>query len=315
MAGTSTSAGAQGTQDRVEAARAAVDDVAQRWFDAQADAAEIEERIAAVAQRVAVAEDKAALTRQIATARALQIYQGAGTSFTTVLDSGDALDSARRVELIDRVNSRSNAAIDNLDRVAEDLRAERAELETARKQQDETLARLEAERAELEQALDEAVDAHSAEEARRAEEEAARATAQAASGAARASGASPLAAGPGPATSSPTADSAAAPESSPEAGATPAPLPPVAGEHPRHNEPFLACTRGRESGGNYAAVNPAGYYGAYQFSPLTWDTTASHAGRAELIGVLPSQASAYDQDDLAWSLYQWQGNAPWGGRC
>jgi len=85
--------------------------------------------------------------------------------------------------------------------------------------------------------------------------------------------------------------------------------------HPRHDEPFLACTRARESGGNYAAVNAAGYYGAYQFAPLTWNTTASHAGRLDLVGVLPSNASAYDQDDLAWVLYQWQGSAPWGSRC
>ena len=26
-------------------------------------------------------------------------------------------------------------------------------------------------------------------------------------------------------------------------------------------------------------------------------------------------ASEYDQDEMAWSLYQWQGNGPWGGRC
>ena len=23
----------------------------------------------------------------------------------------------------------------------------------------------------------------------------------------------------------------------------------------------------------------------------------------------------YDQDEMAWDLYGWQGNAPWGGRC
>jgi hypothetical protein len=40
-----------------------------------------------------------------------------------------------------------------------------------------------------------------------------------------------------------------------------------------------------------------------------------HAGRTELIGVPPETASEYDQDDMAWTLYKWQGNAPWGGRC
>ena len=62
-------------------------------------------------------------------------------------------------------------------------------------------------------------------------------------------------------------------------------------------------------------MSPSGYYGAYQFLPSTWDTTAVHAGRRDLVGVLPSRASQFDQDETAWSLYQWQGKGPWGGRC
>src|SRR5262249_45105891 len=87
------------------------------------------------------------------------------------------------------------------------------------------------------------------------------------------------------------------------------------GVSPHHNDPFLVCTRARESGGNYSAVSPSGYYGAYQFLPSTWDVTVIREGRSDLVGVLPSHASAYDQDEAAWTLYQWQGNAPWGGRC
>jgi hypothetical protein len=29
----------------------------------------------------------------------------------------------------------------------------------------------------------------------------------------------------------------------------------------------------------------------------------------------PAVAAPADQDLLAWSLYTWQGAAPWGGRC
>jgi hypothetical protein len=83
-----------------------------------------------------------------------------------------------------------------------------------------------------------------------------------------------------------------------------------------HNQPYLACTRNRESRGNYSVVSASGlYYGAYQFLRTTWDVTAIHAGRSELVGVQPNTASEYDQDDLAWALYQWQGSGPWGGRC
>ena len=107
----------------------------------------------------------------------------------------------------------------------------------------------------------------------------------------------------------------------PVAPAPPAPVrvspppPPENGVNPHHDDPFLVCTRTRESSGVYTAVNASGYYGAYQFSQPTWDVTASHAGSPQLIGVRPDQASPWDQDQLGWVLYQWQGNAPWGGLC
>jgi hypothetical protein len=92
--------------------------------------------------------------------------------------------------------------------------------------------------------------------------------------------------------------------------------PPSRGTYPMHNHPFLVCTRNRESRGDYGVVSSSGlYYGAYQFLRTTWDVTAIHGGRSDLVGVTPNLASEYDQDDLAWTLYQWQGNSPWGGRC
>jgi TolA-binding protein len=91
---------------------------------------------------------------------------------------------------------------------------------------------------------------------------------------------------------------------------------PRPGEHPQHNDPWMVCTRRIESGGNYRAYNASGpYYGAYQFTQSTWNSTANHAGRGELVGMDPRDASEYDQDDMAWTLYQWKGKGPWGGRC
>ncbi len=79
---------------------------------------------------------------------------------------------------------------------------------------------------------------------------------------------------------------------------------------------FLACTRNRESHGNYGAVSRGGTYrGAYQFLQHTWDSTASAAGRGDLVGQDPAAASAGDQDAMAQSLHASQGTAPWGGRC
>jgi hypothetical protein len=90
-----------------------------------------------------------------------------------------------------------------------------------------------------------------------------------------------------------------------------------------HMHPFLVCTRSHESSGSapayddgYRAVSPSGTYrGAYQFSRSTWNSTARHAGRPELVGVDPAAASAADQDELALVLYEWQGADPWLGRC
>ena len=81
-----------------------------------------------------------------------------------------------------------------------------------------------------------------------------------------------------------------------------------------HDDPFLVCVRQHESGGNYSIDNPNGlYHGAYQFLRSTWDATAQHAGRSNLVGVDPHHASVADQDEMAWALYQWQGKAPWYG--
>jgi resuscitation-promoting factor RpfB len=106
----------------------------------------------------------------------------------------------------------------------------------------------------------------------------------------------------------PTTTTTAAPVAAP----APPPPPPV----DSGATAFLACVRQRESHGNYSVVSANGaYYGAYQFSISTWNTTAQHAGRSDLVGVLPSQASPADQDAIALALYKWQGKAPWGGHC
>ncbi len=76
---------------------------------------------------------------------------------------------------------------------------------------------------------------------------------------------------------------------------------------------FLACVRQRESHGQYNINTGNGYYGAYQFSQSTWNNTARHAGRGDLVGRAPSSVSPADQDAMAAHLYGWQGRSPWAG--
>jgi Transglycosylase-like domain len=53
-----------------------------------------------------------------------------------------------------------------------------------------------------------------------------------------------------------------------------------------------------ESGGDYTAVNPAGYYGAYQFDQGTWDAYAPSGYQ----GVNPAEAPPAVQDAAAASV-------------
>lgn len=73
-----------------------------------------------------------------------------------------------------------------------------------------------------------------------------------------------------------------------------------------------AALRQCESSGNYSIVSANGlYFGAYQFSVGTWDSTARQAGRADLVGVQPNLAAPADQDAMAFALYERAGSSPW----
>ena len=95
----------------------------------------------------------------------------------------------------------------------------------------------------------------------------------------------------------------------------PAPTPSGNSTDPALN-PFLQCVVQHESGGNYGAVSPNGQYmGAFQFSQPSWDEAAQAAGRPDLVGVPPNQASKADQDTMAVTLYSLDGQRPWVDGC
>jgi peptidoglycan hydrolase CwlO-like protein len=285
---------AQSTKDRVAATRAAVDEAADRWFDAQHEVARLDAAIADLEHRVTDMRAEVVRTQRTAAERALVIYKGAAA--TDVLGGvigDDALDSVRRAELIDRANDENRRAIDALNAATEDLAAKRAELETRREDQKVALDEVGRERDALEEQLAGLRAQANREDAAAAAGRAARAKRTAAA---------------------PTRPLDVAVPTPAAAVVVSTPVP-TGGTSSHHDHPFLVCTRQRESNGQYDVVSPAGYYGAYQFALTTWDATASHAGRPGLIGVLPSRASVYDQDEMAWALYQWQGKDPWGGRC
>jgi hypothetical protein len=299
LAALPSAAGAQSATESLAATRAAIDELANQWFAAQQRVNDLDLQIQTLSETLAPTEAKVERLRRIAGARAIELYESnsAGLGAVTNVMTADPLEAGRRAALIAQANEDDQVVIDELEAALGDLAARREALEEARDAQAGTLDDLAAKRRQLDARLDSL-------------------SRQAASATAGSELASSVRSASEPATTAaPTASDATSPVD------TTATLPIVASPSPGavssvHDEPFLVCTRGRESNGNYGAVSSNGlYYGAYQFLPTTWNSVASHAGRLDLVGVLPSQGSEHDQDEMAWDLYQWQGNAPWGGRC
>jgi peptidoglycan hydrolase CwlO-like protein len=294
------------TGDRIAATKNAIEVAAQRWFAAQADVARIDASIADVEHQIKAAQANIEQARKIATARVVVMYKNADLGLASMFGD-NALDSARRAHLVDNANAGGDAAIAKLTAAVDDLHAQRRSLEAARSQQQKVARLVSTERRALDAEL-ESVRALARHDARVA---LAAARNQVARSRATVRIRALSAAHPTDALAAPTGPPVRVAQSlvivaAPRADTR---------VSPHHDDPFLACTRARESGGRYDAISPSGYYGAYQFLPSTWDSTAVHAGRLDLVGELPSRASPYDQDETAWALYQWQGAGPWGGRC
>jgi peptidoglycan hydrolase CwlO-like protein len=294
--------------EQIQATSQAVNAAAQRWFAAQADATRIDANIADVEHQIDAAQARMAFIRKIATARAVVLYKNADIGITSMLGD-NALDSARRAHLANDANAGGNAAIADLTAAVDDLNSRHRELEAARAEQRKVLSSVSTERKTLDAALSGVRSV--------ARRQAERALSAANSRAARLKATARV--HTFAAVSAPAPD-ALAPPTAPPSQTVAAPSvvsAPVNNGRvsPHHDDPFLVCTRARESAGQYDVVSSSGYYGAYQFLPSTWDSTAVHAGRLDLVGVLPSHAGEYDQDEMAWTLFQWQGKSPWGGRC
>ena len=303
LAATATPASAQEADpvtqanDAVAQAQAEVDAVAGAYFDALQRAQQLDSQISDLQGRIDESRQRVIELERITNDRAVAAYKRSGNSLGSVfLDSSGATDTAQRIKLLDLVNAHDDDAVRVLRRSQDDLTREHHDLEAAREEQASALARLKdqdrevnaklvAAQTQRQVALDQQIQAQ-----QQAEAEAAAAAAAAAAT---------------PPTTQP-----------PPRPNTPAPVPatsaPNGGVNPHHNDPYLTCVRRHESSDNYQAYNPGGpAYGAYQFLQSTWNLAANHAGRGDLVGIDPRSASQYDQDEMAWTTYQWQGKRPW----
>jgi septal ring factor EnvC (AmiA/AmiB activator) len=270
---------AQDADATVAALRAQADAAAQSYLDALTQSQALQAQVADLEAKLPVLATQRRQLQVAAERRAVAAYKRSGSAqLATIIASDDALQAARRTVWLEHLNARDNQTFRQLVTVSAQLEAQRAALHDAQQHQQAAIDQLQAQGQDIDAKL------QAAEDRRRS-----------------------LAAQP----PRPVAPKAAA------GGAPPGPPPdyvPTPGAHPHHDDPFLVCTRAHE--GTYTSYNPAGpYMGAYQFLQSTWNSTANGAGRPELIGVPPHTASEYDQDDVAWALYQRSGKGAWGGRC
>jgi peptidoglycan hydrolase CwlO-like protein len=297
---------AQSTETSASDLRAQADALSNRYFAALDRVKSLDDELAQSQQQVDEYLARAKQARDAARARALVAYTSSGTQLSTLVDGNDTLDAARRATLIDRVNAHDQDVYDELHRATRALHKQQRALRDTRQAQADALDQLKSEGAAIDAKLAQAVAQEQA-QAAAAAAAAQAAAAQSSDTTTSTTSGSPTAAAP----STTTTTTAPAPTTPPPPAYSGTP-----GANPHHDDPFLSCVRQRESGGNYSAVNPAGpYLGAYQFLQSTWNVTAAHAGRSDLVGVPANLATPYDQDEMAWTLYQWQGTGPWGGSC
>jgi TolA-binding protein len=290
----------------VAEAQAEVDRVADAYFDALERTRELEARISETRDRITELRQRVTDLKRITSDRAVAAYKRSGNSFEVVfLDNPAAADTVRRIKVLDLLNAHDDDVVRALRRTQDDLSGELGQLDADREKQAGAANRL---RQQEQQVNAKLVEAQNRRQAAIEQQLEAQRQAEAAAAAAAAEEAARAAAPPAP------------PPAPPPSAATPAPVPsarpPNTGVHPQHNHPFLVCVRFKESTNNYQAYNPGGpAYGAYQFLQPTWNLTANRAGRGDLVGLDPRRASEWDQDDMAWTLYQWQGKRPWIVDC
>jgi hypothetical protein len=280
---------------RVASAQRAAGAQADRYMRALNEFERVKTQATGVEAAIGAGEQRAATLKRIVQQRAARAYMRAGSSLPSILKVGDVADMMRSDKLLATANTDDADAMSLLNAQQQDLRVKREDLRRLESEQGSALTSLKAQSRRADALLASALHNRAGVRARLAAQAAANRAAQASSRT-QTRRASPIVA----------------------VRNTPAPPPPSSGGGggaPSGNE-FLSCVKQRESRGNYSVVNPAGpWYGAYQFLASTWNVTAQHAGRLDLVGVIPSQASPADQDAMALALYQWQGTGPWGGSC
>jgi murein DD-endopeptidase MepM/ murein hydrolase activator NlpD len=144
---------------RVTSARRAVQEAAEALQAGEAEYGRIDGEVKQAQHQIKTLKAQQAHLGEVARERAIAAYIRPTVTIDDVVDTSDLLAAERRAELLDGANSQSNAAIDKLDAVTEDLHVREVSLQNQLESQRTTLEKLHAQEAAVNRALAEATRA------------------------------------------------------------------------------------------------------------------------------------------------------------
>jgi len=159
-AGAATSDDLAAARQKLSEARAAANETAAAFSTADHQLEETRENIAKLQDSIATTKARAQELREYARQRAVYAYTHPGTSLEAFVDATDAVDAARRQQLLDQANQTDNDVVKKLAAVNAQLKNQQSELERQEHEQaqisnqlDAKLAALRANQQDVEQAV------------------------------------------------------------------------------------------------------------------------------------------------------------------
>ena len=128
-AGAATSDDLAAARQKLSEARAAANETAAAFSTADHQLEETRENIAKLQDSIATTKARAQELREYARQRAVYAYTHPGTSLEAFVDATDAVDAARRQQLLDQANQTDNDVVKKLAAVNAQLKNQQSELE------------------------------------------------------------------------------------------------------------------------------------------------------------------------------------------
>lgn len=143
-AGAATGDDLTAARQKLTEARAVANETAGAFSAADHQLAETRENIVKLEDSIAASKVKAQELRDYARQRAVYAYTHPGTSLQALVDATDAVDAARRQQLLDQANQTDNDVVKKLAAVNAQLKNQQSELERQEREQEQISDQLDA---------------------------------------------------------------------------------------------------------------------------------------------------------------------------